>query len=194
MSNIGPYAEMSIITRKSDQQSSTDKETGVEKTLTALMLIGPAMLSLWFMGLFVLAHIGLIVAIGIIGTAIWACGYYGTNDSLMDRFRYRITQRRITRRLSDTPKNSTKKGDIMGLAKMIVPATDNFKEIVETGLSDQMAISYGRLFARTLSEQDGFITVILESGAVIVIGLDSINGALTIGRLNYRTTTQTTYN
>lgn len=194
MSNIGPYAEMSIMTKKSDQQSSTDNEAGFESVLTLLMVIGPTMLCLWFMGLFVLAHIGPIVAIAIIGTGFWACIHYGTDDSLLDQLRYRITQRRIKRRLSDTPKNSTKKEDIMGLAKMIVPATDNFKEIVETGLSDQMAISYGRLFARTLSEQDGFITIILESGVVIVIGLDSINGTLTIGRLNYRTTTQTTYN
>lgn len=50
-------------------------------------------------------------------------------------------------------------------------------------------MSYGTLFARTLSEQDGLVIVTLSSGDVRVIGHDTVNGELTIGRLhpNYRT-------
>jgi len=71
----------------------------------------------------------------------------------------------------------------MGHAKLVVPATDNHEAVCETGLSDPMAMSYGMLFARTLSEQDGFVTVTLESGEVKVIGHDTTNNTLTIGRL-----------
>lgn len=44
-------------------------------------------------------------------------------------------------------------------------------------------MSYGTAFARTLSEQDGYVQVTLESGMVKVIGLDTLTGKLTIGRL-----------
>lgn len=73
-------------------------------------------------------------------------------------------------------------------ATLSVPATDNSPEILEKGLSDQMAMSYGRAFATTLSEQDGFVIVTLESGYERVIGHDTVRGELTIGRLhpNYR--------
>lgn len=71
----------------------------------------------------------------------------------------------------------------MGHATIRIPATDNNKEVFETGLSDQMAMSYGTAFARTLSEQDGYVQVTLESGMVKVIGLDTLTGKLTIGRL-----------
>lgn len=72
---------------------------------------------------------------------------------------------------------------ITGLATMIVPKTDNNQAIVVTGLSDQMAMSYGTLFAQTLSEQDSSIEVTLECGSIRAIGLDNITGQLTIGRL-----------
>ncbi len=77
----------------------------------------------------------------------------------------------------------------MGRATIRVPATDNDGEIFADGLSDQMAMSYGTVFARTLSEQDGFVTVILSSGSVRVIGHDTARGELRIGRLHphYRT-------
>jgi ribosomal protein L2 len=77
----------------------------------------------------------------------------------------------------------------MGRATIRVPATDNCKEVFETGLSDQMAMSYGTAFAQTLSEPDGYVTVTLSSGSVRVIGHDTLRGRITIGRLhpNYRT-------
>ncbi len=78
---------------------------------------------------------------------------------------------------------------IIGRATLFVPSTDNKSEFTASGLSDQIAMSYGRLFARMLSEQDGYVTVTLESGSVRVIGLNSVTNKLTIGRLhpNYRT-------
>ena len=77
----------------------------------------------------------------------------------------------------------------MGRATICVPATDNNAEIFCEGLSDHIAMSYGTVFARTLSEQDGFVTVTLSSGSVRVIGHDAARGKITIGRLhpNYRT-------
>lgn len=64
-----------------------------------------------------------------------------------------------------------------------VPATDNNEAIREVGLPDQLAMSYGTLFARTLSEHDGFVTVTLSDGQVKVIGIDTLSGEITIGHL-----------
>ncbi len=78
----------------------------------------------------------------------------------------------------------------MGHATIRVPGTDNNNgEIFCEGLSDHIAMSYGRLFATTLSDEDGFVTVTLTSGSVRIIGLDTARGKLRIGRLhpNYRT-------
>lgn len=113
--SIGPYAEMSIITQKSDvEETATDNTVaGVARVIIALLLFGPAVCILFFMGLFICAHIGPIAPAAIIGLAIWACGHYGTNNSILDRFRYRTTpaQRaerladaRVSRRLSDSKK------------------------------------------------------------------------------------------
>ena len=76
----------------------------------------------------------------------------------------------------------------MGRATICVPKTDNAAEIFCEGLSDHVALSYGRLFAAALSDEDGFVTVTLTSGSVRVIGLDTARGELRIGRLhpNYR--------
>jgi len=77
----------------------------------------------------------------------------------------------------------------MGRATICVPKTDNAAEIFCEGLSDHIALSYGRLFATSLSDEDGFVTVTLTSGSVRVIGLDAATGQITMGRLhpNYRT-------
>lgn len=74
----------------------------------------------------------------------------------------------------------------MGRATICVPATDNCVAINETDLSDKMAMSYGTLLARTLPDQDGYVTVTLESGLVRLIGHDAIRGELIIGHLNKR--------
>ena len=67
-------------------------------------------------------------------------------------------------------------------ATLEVPATDNHHAIRET-LPDALALSYGMVFARTLSEQDGFVVVTFSDGQTRVIGNDTIRNELTIGRL-----------
>lgn len=74
-------------------------------------------------------------------------------------------------------------------ATITIPKSGPCPESRHDGLSDALAMSFGRRAARTLSEQDGYVTVMLESGSVRVIGHDTVTGELTIGRLhpNYRT-------
>jgi hypothetical protein len=103
--NIGPYAETMITTRKADAKTKPDKEVGFASILIALLLIGPGTCAAIFIGLFTWAYIGPITMVAVIGLAIMTCGYYGTNNSILDRFRYRTSaadRRRIARRLSDT--------------------------------------------------------------------------------------------
>lgn len=73
-------------------------------------------------------------------------------------------------------------------ATLEVPASGNIGPSTTKGLSDEMAMGYGMLFARTLSDHDGFVKVTLESGSVRVIGHDTLRDKVTIGRLhpNYK--------
>ena len=70
-----------------------------------------------------------------------------------------------------------------GKATLNLPQGERYE-----GLSDALAMSFGRIAAWTLSDEDEFVTVTLESGSVRVIGLDTILGKLSVGRLhpNYR--------
>lgn len=105
--SIGPYTEATITTRKSDGAAPTDKQPHFGHFVIGLLFLGPALWVVGFMGLFVWSYIGLLLPAGIIGLAIWACGYYGTNDSLWRRFTYRTTAAHraiIRQRLSDTKK------------------------------------------------------------------------------------------
>lgn len=70
-----------------------------------------------------------------------------------------------------------------GKATLELPATGNIGPARTEGLSDEMAISYGTLFARTLSDNDGFAIVTLSDGARRVIGLDEVTNEILIGRL-----------
>lgn len=72
---------------------------------------------------------------------------------------------------------------MLGKAKLDIPASGEFGPIHNEGLSDELAMIFGRIAARTLSEEDGFVTVTLESGDVKVIGHNTITGLLTIGLL-----------
>ena len=76
-----------------------------------------------------------------------------------------------------------------GKATLDIPAVGNIGRSRTDGLSDQLAMILGRTAAWTLSEQDGYVTVTLESGAVKVIGHDTVKGKLTFGNRhhNYRT-------
>jgi len=53
------------------------------------------------------------------------------------------------------------------------------------GLSDVLAMSYARVFARTLSEDEGYVIVTLSDGETKLIGYDSVSDELVFGRLNY---------
>lgn len=103
----GGFFRSMITTPESDVETTTDNKAHFGHCAMALLLLGPSLWVSGFMGLFVWAHIGLIAPAVIIGLAIWACGHYGTNDSLWRRITYRTTtaQRdRIRRRLSDAKK------------------------------------------------------------------------------------------
>lgn len=78
---------------------------------------------------------------------------------------------------------------MFGQATLDIPESEAIGRSHTEGLSDALAMTMGRTAAWTLSEQDGFVTVTLESGSVRVIGHDTVRHRLTIGRLypNYRT-------
>jgi hypothetical protein len=104
LDDIGPYSETMITTRKTDVEEETDNKPGFIHIVIGVLLIGPTCMVLIFMGLFFFKNIGLIVACVILGLCILACGYYGTNKSMFDRYRYRTTKaqrEKIERRLSD---------------------------------------------------------------------------------------------
>lgn len=69
-----------------------------------------------------------------------------------------------------------------GKATLDIPASDTIGPSHTECLSDELAMVLGRIAARTLSEQDDFVTVSLESGEVKVIGYDTVYDTLTIGR------------
>lgn len=102
---MGPYAETIITTRKTDVEGETDNSPGGWNVIIGLILLGPALWVVWFMGLYLWAHIGLIIPTVVIGLSFWACGRYGTNRSLFARLRYRTQRKRIRRRLSDIKKS-----------------------------------------------------------------------------------------
>ncbi len=109
---MGPfddYGDMRIITRKTDVAVEADNKPRFASVLIGLLLALPTYWTLCFMGLYLIAHIGVIAPSGIIGLGFWACAYYGTNHSVLDRFRYRTTKIQraiISRRLSGQNKIS----------------------------------------------------------------------------------------
>ena len=109
---MGPYTGTTITTRKTDVTTEkTDNKPSACSVLIGLILLGPALWVVAFMGLFCWTHIGLISVVGIIGLTFWACGHFGTDNSILDRFRYRTTpdqRSRIDRRLSGAKKNQNR--------------------------------------------------------------------------------------
>lgn len=105
LDNIGPYAETTITTRESDVEPETDNKPGILSLIIGVCILGPCICIFVFMGLYIWAHIGPITVCVVIGLGLWACGHYGTERSILDRFRYRTTKSQRTkmaRRLSDT--------------------------------------------------------------------------------------------
>jgi len=72
---------------------------------------------------------------------------------------------------------------MLGKAKLEVPATDNCDAIREDGLSDALAMSYGRLFGMLLSDEHEFVFVTLSDGTEKVIGHDTLRNEVVIGTL-----------
>lgn len=56
------------------------------------------------------------------------------------------------------------------------------------GLSDVLAMSFARAFATTFSDEAEFAVATLSDGTEKVIGLDTVDGSITVGTLRpYRT-------
>ena len=72
---------------------------------------------------------------------------------------------------------------MFGNATLYIPRCGNIGPSRTPGLSDELAMAIGRAAGRTLSEEDGYVTVILESGETKLIGHDTIRGELVMGRL-----------
>jgi len=72
---------------------------------------------------------------------------------------------------------------MLGKARLEVPATDNSDAIREDGLSDALAMSYGRLFGMLLSDEHEFVFVTLSDGTEKVIGYDTLRNEVVIGTL-----------
>lgn len=70
-----------------------------------------------------------------------------------------------------------------GKATLQLPKTGTIGPSTTEGLSDEMAMSYGTLFARTLSDDDGFAIVTLSDGTRQLIGLDDLSGEIIIGHV-----------
>lgn len=83
-----------------------------------------------------------------------------------------------------------RKGAIImfGKATLNIPKVGDIGPTKVEGLSDELAMSFGRLHARTLSDEHQMITVTLESGSVRVIGYCTVTDTVHIGRLhpNYK--------
>lgn len=71
-----------------------------------------------------------------------------------------------------------------GKATLDIPASESIGPSRTEGLSDKLAMSYGTLAARLLSElSQEYVVVTLSDGTIKVIGRDSTTGELRIGRL-----------
>ncbi len=64
-------------------------------------------------------------------------------------------------------------------ATITIPKSGPFPETTHDGLSDDLALSLGRRAAHTLSDGDGDVVLVLESGEAITIGRNNETGHLT---------------
>lgn len=72
---------------------------------------------------------------------------------------------------------------MFGNATLEIPKSGDIEPSRYPGLSDDMALVFGRFAARTLSEEDGYVRITYSSGEVKLIGSDTANGRLTGGGL-----------
>lgn len=70
---------------------------------------------------------------------------------------------------------------VFGNATIEIPASGHIGPSKTNGLSDELAITIGRLAARTLSEPNAFVTVTLENGTITIIGHNDVDNTVVIG-------------
>jgi hypothetical protein len=102
------YGDMVIATKKEDSSYRTIDGWAIYSCFTMLFLstIGGIIGATFVIGI-AARFIGWIVPIVVIGLGFWACNHYGTNHSILDRWRYRTTKAQraiILRRLSGEKK------------------------------------------------------------------------------------------
>ena len=102
------YGDMVIATKKEDSPYRTTDGWAVYSCFTMLFLsvIGLIIGATFVIGIG-LKFIGWIIPVVVIGLGFWACKYYGTNHSILNKWRYRTTKAHrkiIIRRLSDGKK------------------------------------------------------------------------------------------
>lgn len=74
---------------------------------------------------------------------------------------------------------------MFGQATLDIPRNGDIGPSRIDNLSDEVAMTLGRMAAWTLSDEKQFVAVTLESGETRVIGQDTVTGTLTIGRLSH---------
>ncbi len=72
---------------------------------------------------------------------------------------------------------------MFGTATLDIPGCGVIEPSYTTGLSDELAMTIGRIAAMTLSELDGLVMVKLSDGEVKVIGYDTVTDKIVIRRL-----------
>ena len=73
---------------------------------------------------------------------------------------------------------------MFGKATLDIPASGDIGPSQTEGLSDDMAVSFGRIAALTLSDEDDCVKVTLASGEVRLMGHDTVHHAIVTGRLS----------
>lgn len=73
---------------------------------------------------------------------------------------------------------------MFGNATLEIPRSGNIGPSRYPGLSDQLALVLGRSAARTLSDEDGYVKITYSDGSVKLIGHDTANDVLIMGRLS----------
>ena len=72
---------------------------------------------------------------------------------------------------------------MFGKASLDIPSSGDIGHSRHVGLSDELAMIYGRIAALTLSEQDGYVIVTLSDEHEKVIGYDTVSDNIRIGDL-----------
>lgn len=72
---------------------------------------------------------------------------------------------------------------MFGNATLEIPSSGVIGPSRYDGLSDSLALVLGRFAARTLSDEDGYVVITYSDGSVKLIGPDTADDVLVIGRL-----------